>query len=218
MDGGSTDQTLDILKKYKNQLQWVSEPDHGQAHAINKGLRRATGDIVAFLNSDDLYEPGTLHAVGTFFAEHPRAAWLTGSCINIDQAGKEIRQRTRLYKDFWLSLHNYAVLQVLNYISQPATFWRRTTMEEIGYLNESLQYTMDYEYWLRLGKEYRLSILHRPMAKFRIHHRSKSGTTIHRQFDEELAVARCYCNPAMLLLHRLYHPLIVAVYKRNMRL
>lgn len=112
IDGGSTDGTIDILKKYEGRLSWISGPDSGQTNAINKGLRLATGEVVAFLNSDDLYEPGALLTVGEFFASRPEAVWLTGMCINIDQSGKEIRQRTRLYKNFWLGLHSYSILQI----------------------------------------------------------------------------------------------------------
>ena len=215
VDGGSTDNTLDILKRYDGQLSWLSEADSGQANAVNKGLRLATGDVLAFLNSDDLYEPGALLTVGEYFANHAEAAWLTGKCINIDQFGKVIRQRTRLYKNVFLTLNQYSILQVLNFISQPATFWRRTATQRIGFLDERLHYTMDYEYWLRLGKQYRLHFIPRDLACFRIHRASKSGSTIRHQFDEELAVASRYCSPMLLFMHRLYHPLIIEIYRRT---
>jgi glycosyltransferase involved in cell wall biosynthesis len=215
IDGGSTDGTIAILRRYSQQLTWLSEPDHGQAAAINKGLRLATGDIVAFLNSDDLYEPGALTAVGHFLASNPRAAWLSGLCVNIDESGSEIRPRTYLYKKFWLLLNSGLALKVLNYISQPATFWRRSIISEIGYLNEQLHYTMDYDYWLRLRKRHRLHVMNRDLARFRLHPSSKSGSTFHAQFDEELAVAERHCSGLPVLLHRVYHRFIIEVYKRT---
>src|SRR5665648_525607 len=129
MDGGSTDQTVDILKQYDQQFFWVSERDRGQSDALNKGLRMATGEVVCFLNSDDLYEPGALFQVGKFFADHPEAAWLTGKCRVVDPMGVEIRRPITAYKNFWLRSKSYRALLVLDYISQPATFWRREVIE-----------------------------------------------------------------------------------------
>ncbi|MCD4672777.1 MAG: glycosyltransferase, partial [Anaerolineaceae bacterium] len=126
VDGGSTDGTLDILRKYETQLTWSSEEDRGQAHAINKGLARAGGEVVAFLNSDDVYAPGALLATGEYFAAHPGAWWLTGKCAIVDDQGCEIRKLITAYKHFWLQFRSYGVLQIMNYISQPATFWRRS--------------------------------------------------------------------------------------------
>lgn len=210
VDGGSTDGTLDILKKHEGVINWTSEPDLGQSNAINKGLRQATGEIVAFLNSDDLYEKETLHTVGKYFREKPDTMWLTGKCRNIDKNGNEIRINIRNYKNFWLRTGSYKVLQVLNYISQPATFWKWDAMQRVGYLNESLYYTMDYEYWLRLGRQYPLHVCNEYLARFRIHQRSKSGTTVYRQFDEELQVASMYSKGILLGLHRIHHYISIA--------
>lgn len=214
IDGGSTDETLSILKKYGREIQWVSERDRGQAHAINKGLRMATGDVVAFLNSDDLYKPGALLSVGEFFALHPQAHWLTGRCCIIDEYGREIRRPITLYKNLWLSVRSYTILLVLNYISQPATFWRRSVLDTVGYLNEDLCYTMDYEYWLRIGRLFRLWFIGRELACFRYHSFSKSSLSTRAQFDEELTVARCYTRSRILLgLHNFHRALTLSVYE-----
>ena len=218
VDGGSTDGTLDILRKYEDRLAWSSGRDGGQTNAINIGLRRATGDIVAFLNSDDVYLPGALRAVGEYFSRHAEASCLTGQCRTMDEKGREIRIAITTYKNLWLSLNSYQVLLILNFISQPATFWRRCVTEKIGYLEESLHYTMDYEYWLRMSRHYRMHVLFRRLACFRVHSHSKSGTTAHCQFDEELSVASRYGNRLSTRLHAAHRALIVFVYKHILKL
>lgn len=214
IDGGSTDETLDILKKYDGALTWISEQDRGQAHAINKGLKRTTGDIVAFLNSDDLYEPDALLQVGEYFVAHPKASFLTGRCRTIDEHGREIRKWITRYKYLWMRLHSYQILLVLNYISQPATFWRKAVTDVIGFLDEGLHYTMDYEYWLRIGKTTPIHCLLTFLASFRLHSNSKSASTAHLQFDEELQVARLYGGKSHLFLHQLHRNITVLIYQK----
>lgn len=217
IDGGSTDGTLEILKRYEGRLRWISELDSGQANAINKGLRLASGEILAYLNSDDLYLPGALRRVGEYFAAHPEAAWLTGRCRTVDANQQETRRLITRYKNFWLRLRSYRALQVLNYISQPATFWRRSAFEASGLLDESLHYTMDYDYWLRLGGRYRLHVLPQELAVFRLHERSKSGSTASKQFEEQYRVAEKLRSPALLLyFHKLHNVLSSGVYSRGL--
>lgn len=218
VDGGSSDGTLEILRKYEDRLTWISKPDEGQANAINKGLRMASGEVLAFLNSDDLYLPGTLLSVGDYFNRHPDAAWLSGQCRNMDEHGQEIRQLIRAYKNFWLHLASYQALLILNYIAQPATFWRKNALMHNGLLDETLHYTLDYDLWLRLGQSHRLHVLRKDLAAFRLHGASKSGTTAHKQFEEELEVARRYGSPLTNRLHRMHNLLIVWVYRHVMHL
>ena len=214
MDGGSTDGTLEILRKYADHLYWVSEPDRGQSHAINKGFARASGDVLAFLNSDDLYEPGALLSVGSYFAAHPEVFWLTGWCRTIDAQGKEIRRLSTWYKMFWLLFRSYTVLLVLDYISQPATFWRREVIDKVGGFDESLHYAMDYDYSLRVGKYYKLSVLNHFIARFRVHAFSKAGATAHTQFDADLNITYRHTNAVLLrLLHSWHNSLIVMIYR-----
>jgi len=214
MDGGSTDGTLEVLKKYSSKLTWISEKDRGQSHAINKGLAMATGEVVAFLNSDDVYEPGALLAVGNYFANHPEACWLTGWCRTIDSSGKEIRHLSTYYKRFWLLLHSYKALLVLDYVSQPATFWRREVFEKVGNFDETLHFAMDYDYSLRVGKQYKLCVLPHYLARFRVHPASKAGATAHNQFDADLKIACNHTNSALLRwLHAWHNSLIVGIYR-----
>ncbi len=215
LDGGSTDGTLDVLRKYDDRLVWISEKDRGQSDALNKGFRMATGEVIGFLNSDDYYEPGALMQVGRFFAERPDAAWVTGKCRTVDPHGREIRKLITLYKQIWLRLRSYRVLLVLNYISQPATIWRRSVWEAVGGLDERLHYAMEYDYWLRIGQQFKLDVLDEDLACFRVHPASKAGSSERNQFQSELAIAERYIrSPFLLDLHNLHVALVVAVYKQ----
>jgi glycosyltransferase involved in cell wall biosynthesis len=212
MDGGSTDGTVDILRKYEKHLVWKSEKDRGQSDAINKGFRMASGDILAFINSDDVYEPGALHKVGKFFAGHPQASWLTGQCRIVGPQGREFRKLITYYKNFWLLFKSYNVLLVLDYISQPATFWRRDIVKRIGSFDEGLHLTMDYDYSLRVGKQYKLWIINDYLASFRVHDASKSAF-IHDHFNEDLSIAQRYTRSYLQIrLHRLHNQLIISSY------
>ncbi len=213
VDGGSTDQTLDILHKYEEQLHWVSERDRGQSHAINKGLQPATGDVICYLNSDDLFTPGALSKVGRFFRDHPRAFWLTGKCRIIDQNGQEIRRPGTIYKNFCLHWHSLNLLSVMNYISQPTTFWRKEALERVGLFDERWYFAMDYDYWLRLGQHYKLWFLDEYLACFRVHPASKGSSSAKSQFDEQLEVAKQHVSSQLLLkLHAMHNFISVTVY------
>jgi glycosyltransferase involved in cell wall biosynthesis len=159
MDGGSMDGTIEILRKYEGRLKWISQKDEGQADAINKGIGVATGDVIAYLNSDDVYEPGTLKKVADQFSAHPETLWLTGHCRIIDEQDREIRRPITAYKNFLLRHYSHSLLLITNPISQPATFWRRQVIDELGVFNKNEHFVMDYDYWLRIGKRYPLAVL-----------------------------------------------------------
>jgi len=214
MDGGSTDGTVELLQSYGDRLTFVSEPDRGQSHALNKGMARAAGDVLAFLNSDDFYEPGALRAVGELFARRPRSVWLAGRCRVVDSEGREIRRSITAYKNAWLRLGGYRALQVLNYVSQPATFWRRSLYEAVGEFDESLSYAMDYDYWLRAGRLFELDVIDRYLASFRVHPTSKAGASASAQFDSASLIASRYVGSRTLLgAHRAHNALSVLAYR-----
>jgi cellulose synthase/poly-beta-1,6-N-acetylglucosamine synthase-like glycosyltransferase len=213
IDGGSTDNTLSILKKYENKLNWISEKDSGQSNAINKGLRMASGDVVAWLNSDDYYLPGTLATVGTYFAEHSSAQWVTGDYTIVNEQGNEIQSFVRHYKNVLRAIPFKTALFVANYINQPSTFWRRTAMEEVGYINESYHLCMDYDYWLRLYRCYPLHRIAAPLSAFRIHADSKGKNLFIKQFQEEREVAaKNGANTFELFLHSIHSRLVTCIY------
>jgi glycosyltransferase involved in cell wall biosynthesis len=179
-DGGSTDQTLQILRSYGDKLCWFSEPDTGQSNAINKGWQKSQGDIVAWLNSDDYLCPGVLNQIGAYFRDHPEVDVLYGDCDIIDQAGKVLLSYPTQPFDF-----ANLVLSTVNYIPQPATFIRKRVLENTGYLDESLDYVMDFDYWLRAGKEHRFAYIHERLASLRTHDQAKSIASLGK-FGKEL--------------------------------
>ncbi len=213
IDGGSTDNTLNILKKYKH-LKWVSEKDKGQSEAINKGFRKATGDIIAFLNSDDTYSKGSFFMVNEYFINNPDKKWACGKCRIININDVEIRRYITLYKNLLLKRYTYKNLLKENFISQPAVFWKRELIEEIGYLNENEHFCMDYEYWLRIGQKYDAGIICYYLSNFRYYPSSKSGSVNKNQFLDELRIAHLYGKkyPFSLFLHKLNYYKIIIIY------
>jgi glycosyltransferase involved in cell wall biosynthesis len=213
VDGVSTDGTLDIIGRYEGQLRWLSERDPGQASAINKGLKIATGDVVAFLNADDLYTPGALARVAATFA-NPQTQWAFGQCDIIDTNDRPLRTLITSYKNYHLRRGTRRRLLAENFISQPAVFWRRSVMDEIGFLDENEFFVMDYEYWLRLWQKYEPIFIEEHIASFRWYEVSKSGAGFSRQFADELRVAKAYANGTILpiLLHRINYVKIVSTY------
>jgi len=198
MDGGSKDNTVEILKKYDSRLRWSSGRDKGQSDAINKGIRQATGDIIAYLNSDDLYEPGALKKAADYLVKNPERLWCTGRCRIIDTEGKEVRRLITGYKNFLLGRYSYNILLVTNFISQPATFLRREAFERFGLFDETQHRVMDYEFWLRLGASHAPGIIDDYLASFRVHPASKTSSAFHSTFREELEVARKYSGSSVI--------------------
>lgn len=149
IDGGSTDNSLEILHKYADHLEfWESIADRGQAHAINKGLQRANGEILGWLNSDDVLLPGTVNRIATAFEKHPEVEVIYGRIERINDRG-EVIPTPLLPKDKVVFSKQLIVGECV--VNQPGSFWRRRIMEKDGLLDESLVYALDYEYWIRLA-------------------------------------------------------------------
>lgn len=152
MDGGSTDQTAAIVGEYAGRLTWISEKDRGQAHAINKGFAMATGEIVAWLNSDDILLPGAVtHAVNAFAAAPPGVGAIYGEGYLLDREGR-ITRRFPATEPFNL----WKLTYLSDYILQQSVFFRRAAIEEIGWLDENLHYALDWDLLIRLGKRFGL--------------------------------------------------------------
>jgi len=145
MDGGSTDETIDVIKKFGDRLIWKSEKDKGQTDAVNKGIKEATGDIVGWLNSDDIYYDGAIKKTLKIFEDNPEITVVYGNA-------NHIREDNSIIEPYYTEDFNYDRLKDICYICQPALFFRKSLIEKYGHLDDTLQYCMDYEYWLRLGK------------------------------------------------------------------
>jgi glycosyltransferase involved in cell wall biosynthesis len=172
IDGGSTDGSLDIIRKYKNQLAyWVSEPDRGQADAINKGFAHATGDIVSWLNSDDIYEPHVLRLVVETLDPVAGPYVVFGDCLFMDEQGRAMRVYRGIDRPFYRKLCYWRRWD----IPQPTVFLARRVIEEVGPLDESLHLAMDYEWFLRVAMRYKFVHLGRILARYRVHPGAKSG-------------------------------------------
>lgn len=182
-DGGSKDNTIEILQKYSDKLSWVSEKDNGQTHAVNKGLQATTGEIIGWLNSDDIYYPGALETIADYFEKNPEIDVIYGHANHIDIDDTVIE----LYPT---ELWNWERLCYTCYICQPAVFFRRSVVEKYGLLNEKLQYCMDYEYWLRLAKSgAAFAYLPQILAGSRLYQETKTlgaRKNVHREINNML--------------------------------
>ncbi len=191
MDGASQDGTLQILESYGDQIRWVSEPDKGPTDAINKGFAQAQGDVLSWLNADDLYQAHALAAVRELLERRPEASFVFGRCPIIDLEGKEIRQGITRFKEFFFPCSSRFTFQCINYISQPSCFFRASALREAGPLRLDLKAAWDYEFLLRMWRQGPgLEVKGNPLASFCWHEGSISGQHFQQQFAEEFDTAR----------------------------
>ena len=205
MDGGSQDGTLDILQKYSNRLAaWVSEPDHGQADAINKGFAMATGEILAWINSDDTYNPGAVAAAVNYLEKNPQVGLVYADTDFIDDQDRKIGRFPAAQTDYKRLRAGYV------HIPQQAAFFRADLWKQVGPLDPDFYFAMDYDLWVRLAKL--APVVYLPgqtWANFRLH---TSGKTI-------IADDRCW--PEMLKVHyrdggSFFAPIVVRYYVRKL--
>ena len=185
-DGGSTDTTVEILKRYDNRIDWwCSEKDKGQTHAINKGMKRATGDIVGWINSDDMLLPGALYVVADFFHKHPETDFANGYTVEIDENDKIINFTHIVMSKFLFRKGAYN-------ISQQGMFWKRELFNDIGYLDETFHAKMDAEWLIRVYE---------------------AGKTVKR-IDKNLGAIRIYANTKTALGGNIWVRDYNEIYKR----
>lgn len=188
-DGGSTDASVDILRTYEDRISWVSRKDRGQTDAINQGLHQATGDVLAYLNSDDVYLPGALEHVARHFRDHPESQILYGRAHHLKADGSYL-------EDYPTEPWNWQRLQETCFICQPAVFWRRGVLERHGVFDPELHYAMDYEYWFRVGRTHPFAYLgdQPPLAGSRLHDQTKTLGARVKVHREILQVVQRYAD------------------------
>jgi glycosyltransferase involved in cell wall biosynthesis len=190
VDGGSTDNSVEIIKRYEKHFDWwVSQKDRGQSHAINKGLERATGDLVIWLNSDDFFYPNALDYVSQAYQAHPEAGLFIGNGTIADRQGKRQHRYSKT-----LAWDYDVLLKGANYILQPATFLARRVFQEQGFIDEKITYGMDLELWLRVGNKYPVVTIDEELAAFRWYPEVKSVAGGFKEWISMYEMTRKYCK------------------------
>jgi len=213
IDGGSMDNSVDIIRQYKDRLAyWTSEPDRGQSEAINKGWRRATGDILAYINSDDTYTPNAFRLVAEAFKREPELGLVYGRCLVIDERGTVLWERR---------VRAASLAEVLRWspsIPQPTMFIRRPALEAVGFLNPELHYTMDYDLSIRVGLKYKIQFIPQVLANMRDHPAAKTAIAPLKHVDEGIAVATAFfTQPLPTEIAALKNQTLATLYLRKAR-
>ena len=180
IDGGSTDGSVELIQAHAERLAyWVSEKDEGQSQAINKGFAKATGDVICWLNSDDVFLPGALNAVAYYFNANPDWEWVSGSSVKYGEGLHELT-------GFFEQPKSRAEWLVHCPIIQPSTFWRRSLYEKFGGVDESFHFALDYEYWVRfVTGGVQMHFIDRPLSGYRLHDVSKTVAQSEKFLTEE---------------------------------
>jgi len=205
IDGGSTDGSAEVIKKYADRIAWwVREKDQGQTDAINKGFARATGEIFAWLNSDDTYEPGAISTAVKYLQENPHVGMVYADCNYINEAGQVTGKFPAAQTDLAGLRRGYV------HIPQQTMFFRAELWKQFGPLDPSFYFAMDYDLWTRIAAHAELKYVHgQTWANFRIH---SSGKTV---------AADAHCWPEMLRVHyrdggKFFAPIVGKYYLRKL--
>jgi glycosyltransferase involved in cell wall biosynthesis len=186
IDGGSTDGTVEVLEKYKDKInRLIVEPDDGQYYAIQKGLDISTGDIVAWLNADDIYYPWTLSIVGEVFSKFESVDWIIGLPSYINESGQCVRilNQAAAYPQKYIR-NGWHRTHLACYLQQESMFWRKSLLAKAGGLNTDLKYAADFELWTRFARFSDLVSLTTPIASFRLREgeqKSSKGKSIYKE-------------------------------------
>jgi len=187
-DGGSSDNSLDILNKYSKSIKWKSESDYGQTDAINRGIYQSSGDIIAYLNSDDIYYPNILKKVHDYFESNQDCSIIYGNAHHIKGDGSFLEK-------YPTQIWDYYKLFETCYICQPSVFWLKEIHQKYGYFDERLHYAMDYEFWLRIGKTNRFDYINdEPFAGSRLHAQNKTLSQRVPAHEEILKIVKLYAE------------------------
>lgn len=215
IDGGSSDNSVEIIKKYEQYLtHWISEPDRGQSHAINKGFEKSSGQIMCWLNSDDYYLPGTLQFVAEHLADNSGAFALIGHCYVVYTDGRPPLIAKGRYENRQQLLRYWTGYQM----HQPSIFWRREVYKKVGFLDESQHYIMDFDYWTRIAQHFDFMNVDRFLSCATYHPAAKTGDNYEQYLRALRKQAPLYWGSALkseywalkLSMHKhlVYYPLI----------
>lgn len=183
MDGGSRDETVQILNKYEGRIRWSSEADRGQGHAINKGFRELTGPIFGYLNADDTYLPNAFEAVAKAFRRRPDAGLIYGEGWHVSESGQNLEP----YKT---QAFDHELLNSRCFICQPAAFVSRKAFETVGMIDENLHFALDYDLWIRIGREFHAYKLDDYLATSRMYGANKTLSARRKVYEEIFEIAR----------------------------
>ncbi len=210
VDGGSTDGTLELLER-ADGISYSSEPDEGRPDAANKGVSRASGELIGFLNADDCYEPGALRAVGEASPATRRRCGPPATAASSTAAAGDPAPVTA-YKNLLLRRFSFPLYLTQNFVSDPATFVRRAALDEVGLLDNRYRISHDYDLWLRVARRWEPVVLGRYLSSFRMVEGTLSMAGFERQFREHEEVARLHGRPPPALANAATSRLIVLVY------
>ena len=205
-DGGSTDGTTEIIKKFarKYPIIWESRKDKGQLDAVNIGLKKATGEILTFINADDCYEQNAFTIVSKAYLKNSKALWLVGRGMVVNENGQEIVKLVTWYKNLLLFLNSRFLLLVTNYVMQPSVFFTRLAYEKYGPFTGTPDFITEYDFWLKLGKISMPAVLNITISQFRIEPTTKTKTMSGKLLSADWEIINRYTkNPIVLILHKL---------------
>lgn len=209
-DGGSNDGTLEIIEKfltkYPKIIYLVSKKDNGQLEAINKGFKKATGDIITYINADDVYEKNSFVTIANSYIENPNALWFAGKGVVIGDSGNEILKIATFYKNILLKFNNYKLLLITNYLMQPSVFLTGKTIIKYGLFGGTRDFIMEYSMWLKIGKNTMPIVVDKYLSKFRIESNTKTKRFFTEILKKDEQIVGVYTdNKAILTLHKLHN-------------
>ncbi len=207
-DGGSTDGTLQIIERYARKyptiIKYESRKDKGQLEAINKGLGKATGQILTFINADDTYEPGALDSVAEAYTENFKALWFAGRGKVINSNGYEIAKAVTIYKNLLLTLNLHLGLLIFNYLMQPSVFLTNRAYKKYGPFTGTSKFVMEYDMWSELGAVSMPTVINRYLSSFRLSGENISSVSFKNTLNEDFRIVKKHTgNPLILFLHLL---------------